>query len=91
MKNYAFIQKIIFHSKLVILMSFMGFIVSILVSYPYALNFSISTQILAHILTIIFAGCFKVSVVALMAATKEKSARIAKDNKGRELCFSIKP
>ncbi len=88
MKKYAFIQKIIFYSQLVIIISFLGFIVSILVSYPYAVNFSISVQILAHILTIIFAGCFKVSVVALMAATKEKKTRI--DNEEGKLCFNLK-
>lgn len=58
---------------MIIIMSFMGFIGCILISYPYALNFSISIQILAHILTIVFAGCFKISIIVLMATTKEKA------------------
>lgn len=88
MKNLTFTKKIISYSKWIIALSFAGFIVSILVSYPYAASFSIPVQILAHISTIIFAGCFKVAVVALMAASKEQRVQI--NNREEQLCFNLK-
>lgn len=76
MKSDSFIHRLISYSQLAMAVSLIGFVMSILVSYPYADNFSIPVQILAHISTIVFAGIFKVGVVALMASAKEKKAKI---------------
>lgn len=65
------INKAIHYSRCVLVFSFSAFIICLLISYPYAENFSIPVQVSAHILTIVFAGSFKLAVVVLMAATKE--------------------
>lgn len=66
-----FINKVMSVSRYVLVVSLVAVFVCILISYPYADQFGIPVQISAHILTIVFAGTFKVSVVALMAAGKE--------------------
>ena len=70
-KKIDFINNVINFSRYALVISLLAFISCILISYPYAEHFSMPVQIGGHILTIIFAGVFKVSVVALMAATKE--------------------
>lgn len=70
-KKIDFINNVINFSRYALVISLLAFIGCILISYPYAEHFSMPVQIGGHILTIIFAGIFKVSVVALMAATKE--------------------
>lgn len=71
LKQTQIINKVIRYSRCVLAFSLIAFISCLLISYPYANNFSIPVQVSAHILTIVFAGSFKVAVVALMAATKE--------------------
>ena len=51
--------------------TFVGFIATILICYPYEQFFSIPVQIAAHIFTIIFAGLFKLACVLLMVGHKE--------------------
>ncbi len=75
MKNDLF-NKLMAFSQLVMATSFIGFIgfiVCLLISYLWDDHFSINLQILAHILTIAFAGLFKIAVVVFMAAKKEQS------------------
>lgn len=69
--NIRVVNKVIHYSRCILVISFAAFITCLLISYPYAESFSIPVQVAAHILTIVFAGSFKVAVVALMAATKE--------------------
>ena len=71
LKQIKVINKVIHYSRCVLAFSLIAFISCILISYPYADSFSIPVQVGAHIFTIVFAGSFKVAVVALMAATKE--------------------
>ena len=71
MINRQLIQRIILASKWAMSVTFVGFILCLLISYPYAEQFTMSVQISAHILTIVFAGIFKAAAVALMAASKE--------------------
>ena len=77
-------NKVINYSRYVLMLSLIGFITCFLISYPYAEHFIIGVQVGAHILTIVFAGVFKVAVVALMAANKELKAldtqSIVRDN-----------
>ena len=56
---------------LMMLLSMIGFVISIAVSYIYAEYFSLFIQVFAHISTIVLAGIFKVAAVAVMAANKE--------------------
>jgi hypothetical protein len=71
LKSIHVVHKVIQYSRYILALSFAAFIVCLLISYPYAEQFSIPMQVGSHILTIVFAGSFKVAVVALMAATKE--------------------
>ncbi len=71
MSNIQLIKKVIVYSKVFFMLSFIGLVATLMISYPYAEHFSIKLQVMAHILTIVFAGIFKVTVVALMAAKKE--------------------
>lgn len=92
------INKVIHYGRYILALSFVGFIISILISYPYAEHFIMPVQIGGHILTIVFAGIFKVSVVAIMAATKELKLQNTHSNfdinnysKAKEnLCYSPK-
>ena len=70
-KQQQIISKVIRYSRCVLGFSLIAFVCCLLISYPYADQFSILVQVSAHILTIVFAGCFKIAVIALMAATKE--------------------
>jgi hypothetical protein len=70
-KNYRAANKVIYVSRYLLWFSLLAVVACLLVSYPYAELFSIEVQVSAHIFTIIFAGSFKVAVVALMAASKE--------------------
>jgi hypothetical protein len=74
MNNIKLINKVTLVSKLTLLISFTGFVATLLMSYQYAEYFSLILQVMAHILTIVFAAIFKVAVVVLMAATKELHA-----------------
>jgi hypothetical protein len=74
MNNIKLINKVTLVSKLTLLISFAGFVATLLMSYQYAEYFSLILQVMAHILTIVFAAIFKVAVVVLMAATKELRA-----------------
>jgi len=74
MNNIKLINKVTIVSKLTLLVSFTGFVATLLMSYQYAEYFSLILQVMAHILTIVFAAIFKVAVVVLMAATKELRA-----------------
>jgi hypothetical protein len=74
MNNIKLINKVTLVSKLTLLISFAGFVATLLMSYQYAEYFSLMLQVMAHILTIVFAAIFKVAVVVLMAATKELRA-----------------
>jgi hypothetical protein len=65
------VNKVMSVSRYTLVISFTLLITCLLISYPYAEQFSLPAQISAHILTIVFAGTFKVAVVVLMAASKE--------------------
>lgn len=69
--NKALVDKVIYYSRITLLLSAVLLVTCLLISYPFAEDFSLPVQIGAHILTIVFAGAFKVAVVALMAASKE--------------------
>ena len=71
-KNFT---RLIQGAKCMMLVSFIGFLATILVTYPYAAYFSISAQITAHILTIVLAGLFKLACVVLMAGMHERGIR----------------
>lgn len=70
-KSMPVLNQIIHYGRYILVLSLIGFIICLLISYPYAESFTIPVQVSAHILTIILAGIFKLTVVALMAATKE--------------------
>jgi hypothetical protein len=90
MKNNQLINKVIKFSKLSLLITFTGFVTTLLVSYPYAEYFSLGIQVMAHILTIIFAAVFKIAVVLIMAASKEMRAINSLDYERTGLCCSPK-
>lgn len=46
---------------------------SLLVSFPFASHFSITTQVVAHIVTIIIAGVLKVGYVAYIVGKYERN------------------
>ena len=83
-KQTQIINTVVPCSRCVLAFSLITFISCLLISYSYADYFSLSIQVSAHILTLIFAGIFKVAVVAHMAAThKLNSLNVylsAKDN-----------
>lgn len=82
-------DKLINYSQLTLLLSFIGFTLCLLITYLWEQYFSLNQQILAHIFTIIFAAIFKVAVVLLMAASKEKAVnKFALNKEG--LCYSPK-
>ncbi len=81
--------KIINYSQLTMMISSIGFIACLLITYLWDQHFSINQQILAHILTIIFAAIFKITVVVLMATSKEKNTQKFALNKD-ELCYNPK-
>lgn len=70
-KKFQLINKVKLISHYLLIASLLATIACLLISYPYAEQFSMPIQVAAHILTIIFAGSFKVAVVALMAASAE--------------------
>jgi hypothetical protein len=74
-KQKQTINNVIYISRYALAFSFLAFTGCVLISYPFADSFSIPVQVGAHILTIVFAGSFKVAVVALMAATKELNSQ----------------
>ncbi|GAA5132583.1 hypothetical protein [Thalassotalea piscium] len=74
LKPMPLLNQVIHYGRYLLIFSFIGFISCLLISYPYAEYFSIGVQVSAHILTIVLAGIFKLTVVALMAATKELNA-----------------
>jgi len=88
MKNDLF-NKLMGYSQLVMAITFIGFIGCLLISYGWDDHFSINLQILAHILTIVFAGLFKIAVVVFMAAKKEQSIQSLALNT-EALCYSPK-
>jgi len=90
MTKLLFVNKVIFYSKVLMIITFIGFVACLLITYPYAEHFSITVQILGHILTIIFAGSFKVSVVSLMAAKKEIDSFSSSFNLREEPCCNLK-
>lgn len=70
--------------------SFVSFVVCLLISYPFAEQFSLLIQVLAHILTIVFAGLFKVAVVSLMAVSKEQRVVNSQNDSEVALCYNLK-
>jgi len=56
-------NKILTFSNGALLITFMALVVSVLISYPYAHEFSLEEQIAAHISTIVIAALLKVSYV----------------------------
>jgi len=74
MHQIVLINKVIFYSKLLMAFTLCSFFVCLLITFPFASYFSIPLQVSAHIFTIICAAIFKVSVVSLMAANKERGA-----------------
>ena len=89
-QRYRKANKIKQVSYCVLVFSFLATITCLLVSYPYAELFSIPTQVAAHILTIVFAGGFKVAVVALMAVTSELKTIAANTSLASNLCCHTK-
>ncbi|GEK10321.1 hypothetical protein EAG18_14235 [Pseudoalteromonas sp. J010] len=55
------------YSNIVILISFIAFLLSLQISYINAEHFSLNSQITAHISTIIFAAIIKVAYVVRCA------------------------
>jgi len=90
MKNNKWINKVITVSKLTLIVSLTGFVITLLISYPYADHFSLSVQVMTHIMTIIFAAIIKVAIVVLMAATKELCEMTSLDDERTDLCYNPK-
>jgi len=90
-KKTQLVNKVIHYSRYILALSFAAFIACLLISYPYAESFSIPVQVGAHILTIVFAGSFKVAVVALMAANKELKTLNAPVSNEDNLCCCLTP
>ena len=55
-------------SNLALAVTLVGFVVSVLIAYPYAEYFQLSTQIASHIFTILLAAVFKVACIVRMIA-----------------------
>lgn len=90
MTKLLLVNKVIFYSKILMFGTFVGFVVCLLVTYSYPEYFSITVQITGHILTIVFAGIFKVSLVSLMAAKKEVTFLTSSFNLRTEPCCNLK-
>ncbi len=88
MKNNLF-GKLMRLSQLTMMISLIGFIICLFITYLWDHQFSINQQVLAHILTIIFAAFFKVAVVVLMAVSKEQNAQNL-EFKREALCYNPK-
>ncbi len=57
---------------LVMILSAMVFTSTLLISFPFAEAFSIMQQAIAHIMTIVFAGVFKVGYVVFAIGRHER-------------------
>lgn len=90
MTKLLLVNKVIFYSKLLMIGTFVGFVACLLITYSFAEHFSITVQIVGHIFTIVFAGIFKVSLVALMAAKREVSSLSSSFNPRTEPCYNLK-
>ncbi|WP_286262186.1 hypothetical protein [Thalassotalea atypica] len=89
-QRYRMANKVKQVSYYLLVFSFLATAACLLISYPYAELFSIPIQVAAHILTIVFAGSFKIAVVALMAVTSELKTITANTNSASNLCCPTK-
>lgn len=56
-------RKLLTFSNVALVVTFLALVFSVLISYPYAEQFSLNQQIAAHISTIVIAALLKVSYV----------------------------